>query len=140
VTKIADKIKCVDDATPLLNGCCGATKGSRTNVATCMKNEFTASVPTAAATDAKPEYCLSYHENWGTLSKDGTQDKADDVADSTFQVAKFYAFASCARGSSSSGSTTGSTTGSSESSSSISSAALGAATLVSVALVFASVV
>merc|ERR1712194_283970 len=80
VTKIADRIKCVDDAAPLLNGCCGATKGSRTFTDTCLKYEKTGSVPTAATTNAKPDYCLSYHKNYGTLGYDGTSDKADDVA------------------------------------------------------------
>jgi len=97
VMKIADKIECVDDAVALLNGCCGATKNSRTFATDCKKYDYTHSSVTAGAS-ATPEYCLSYNTNYGTIGYSGTIENADDIADGKFQVDNFYAYAPCAAG------------------------------------------
>jgi len=108
VMKIADKILCTDDAVALLNGCCGATKDSRTFKSDCMHYDYTHSSATAGAS-ADPEYCLTYHKNYGTIGYSGTNDATDDVADGKFQVDKFYAYAPCAGGGGSSDDDTGGT-------------------------------
>lgn len=97
VMKIADKITCTDDAVALLNGCCGATANSRTFTADCMNYDYTYSVYTAGD-NADPEYCLTYHKNYGTLGFSGTSATTDDIADGAFVLDSFYAYAPCAAG------------------------------------------
>lgn len=96
VMKIADKIVCKEDAVALLNGCCGATKGSRTFATDCLNYEKSHSSVTAGA-NANPDYCLSYHKNYGTKGNSGTPEK-DDITDGKFQIDKFNAYAPCAVG------------------------------------------
>jgi len=97
VMKIADKITCAENAAPLLNGCCGATKNSRTFSTTCLSYDYTLSTGTAGD-NAEAEYCLTYHKDYGTIGYSGTAEATDDIADGVFQVDKFYAYAPCAEG------------------------------------------
>jgi len=96
VMNIADRIVCKNDEVPLLSGCCG-TKGARTFADTCLAYDYTITTYTAGA-NISPEYCLTYHKNYGSMEYPGTDDKSDDVKDGKLQVDNFYTFAACAKG------------------------------------------
>jgi len=98
VMKIADKIKCANGDAPLLSGCCGTEKASRTFVSDCKSYNLNNKVDTAGD-DASVDFCSSYHKDYSSLGWDGTATSSDDVLGSDFQVDKFRAYASCAKGS-----------------------------------------
>jgi hypothetical protein len=101
VMKIADKIVCQDGAVALLNGCCGATKGSRTFHEDCSSYDKTqwsyTSYPESGNAYVTAEFCTTYHKNYGSMEWAGDNTDAD-VVDGKFQVESFYAWAPCAAG------------------------------------------
>jgi len=101
VMKTASNIVCQDDAVPLINGCCGSTKGSRTFHADCKNYDLTqwsyTSVPESGDAYVTAEYCTSYHKNYGTIGYSGDATN-DDVVDGMFKIENFYAYAPCAVG------------------------------------------
>jgi len=105
VKKIADKIVCQDGAVALLNGCCGATSGSRTFHEDCMSYDYTqwsyTAVPESGDAYVTAEYCLTYHKNYGTMGNFGfvgDNSKTAHIVDGKFDVENFYAYVPCAAG------------------------------------------
>jgi len=95
-------LACSDDTMQLLNGCCGATKSSRTFTDDCMSYDYTHSTATAGES-ATTEYCLTYDQNYGTKGNEGTTEADDDIADGKFLVENFNSYAACEGGSVSGG-------------------------------------
>lgn len=88
-------LTCKEDTKQLLNGCCGATKGSRTFEDACLS--YDKSYNTVYKNTV--EYCLSYDKDYGSKGWSGTADKTDDQADGKLVVENLYTYTPCAGGS-----------------------------------------
>jgi hypothetical protein len=88
-------LPCKEDTKQLLNGCCGATKGSRTFQDSCLSYDYTFN----SGYGNKVEYCLSYDKNYGTKGNVGTTEKTDDQADGKLVVENINTYAPCEGGS-----------------------------------------
>jgi len=88
-------LACKEDTKQLLNGCCGATKSSRTFKDGCKSYDYT--LKTAYSNTY--EYCLSYDKDYGTKGWSGTAEATDDQADGKLAVDKLYTYTPCAGGS-----------------------------------------
>lgn len=78
--------------TQLLNGCCGATRGSRTFGTDCEDYEYDYDT----GYDQDIDYCLTYHTDYGTLGNEGTSAADDDQAEGSLVVDNVYTYAACA--------------------------------------------
>jgi hypothetical protein len=87
-------LACKDDTKQLLNGCCGATKGSRTFKDGCLSYDYQLNT----VYNKKYQYCLSYDKDYGTKGDVGTTEKTDDQKDGKLVVANLYTFHPCAGG------------------------------------------
>jgi len=88
-------LPCKEDTKQLLNGCCGATKGSRTFQDTCLSYDYTFKT----AYNNQVEYCLSYDKDYGTKGWSGTAELTDDQKDGKLVVENLYTYTPCEGGS-----------------------------------------
>jgi len=88
-------LPCTDDTKQLLNGCCGATKGSRTFKDSCMIYDYTYKTVYKNTV----EYCLTYDKDYGTKGWSGTAETTDDQKDGKLVVENLYTYTPCEGGS-----------------------------------------
>jgi len=88
-------LACKEDTKQLLNGCCGATKGSRTFKDSCLSYDYT--YKTVYKNEV--QYCLSYDKDYGSKGWSGTAETTDDQKDGKLVVENLYTYTPCEGGS-----------------------------------------
>jgi len=83
-------LACSDGSTQRINGCCGDS-GTQLFESTCSYYDYSF---TNAASESV-NYCLTYHQNYGTLGWGGTAAATDDVSGGALVVDNVYHYAAC---------------------------------------------
>jgi len=103
-------LACADDSKQRLNGCCGETGGT----ASGQRLGFDADINCAGYSltfnnvhSQQVQYCTTYHNQYGTCGKKGTDGRADDIEGGALQINNIEEFTRCATGTVVAGSTDG---------------------------------